>query len=186
MIPRDAYRLRPIAREDLDLLLAWRNAPHIRRWMYTQRPISREEHVAWFERVRTMESARHLIFECAGNPLGVMNFVGIRSDRTEASWGFYLAAAEPPRGMGMKLGVVGLAFAFESLELSKVRAEVLTSNERSLAFHRKLGFRDEEVLVQHAVDDGRCEDVNVLGLVRDHWRLSRERFERSAFGEEGR
>lgn len=185
VISRDAYRLRPIARGDVDLLLTWRNAPHIRRWMYTDHLISREEHLAWFERIRTTEGARPLIFECAGDPLGLVNFVDIRAGRERGSWGFYLAEEDPPRGMGTKLGVLALEYAFEQLGLRKLCAEVLANNERSLAFHWKLGFRDEETLVQHVVKDGRPEDVKALGLMRDQWLLSREHLERVAFGEDG-
>ncbi|TAM59479.1 UDP-4-amino-4,6-dideoxy-N-acetyl-beta-L-altrosamine N-acetyltransferase [bacterium] len=184
MARADAYRLRPLTRADLDLVLTWRNAPHIRRWMYTDHLISRVEHVTWFERVQTMESALLLLFECADEPLGVVNFVDIQAGRESGSWGFYLAAAEPPRGLGSKLGVLALAYAFERIGLRKLRAEVLASNARSLAFHHKLGFQDEATLPRHAHKGSCFEDVKVLGLGRERWLESKVRLERSAFGGE--
>ncbi|TAM76076.1 UDP-4-amino-4,6-dideoxy-N-acetyl-beta-L-altrosamine N-acetyltransferase [bacterium] len=186
MIRREAYRLRPVMSGDLEMLLTWRNAPHVRRWMFTTHLISREEHQAWHEQLQGSESTQVLIFECSGEPLGVVQFADIRRDLGCCSWGFYLAAAEPPRGTGTKLGVLALDYAFDGLDVRALRAQVLIGNERSLAFHRKLGFREEEALVQRVLEDGRRENVKVLELLRDHWHRSKERVERSAFGKEGR
>ncbi len=43
---------------DLDLILPWRNAPAVRRNMYSHHEIAPDEHQAWFERMQQDPGAR--------------------------------------------------------------------------------------------------------------------------------
>ena len=50
--------LSSLSKSDLDLILTWRNAPEVRRNMYTHHEISPDERRAWCERMRRGPSAR--------------------------------------------------------------------------------------------------------------------------------
>lgn len=123
---------------DLDDVLAWRNHADVRRWMYQQAEISRDVHEAWFARCSTDPSQRLLIVEEADAPLGFVRFSGICDG--EAEWGFYKVPAAPP-GSGMRMGFAALVHGFQRLGLERITACVLEGNQRSIHFHRKLGFR---------------------------------------------
>jgi RimJ/RimL family protein N-acetyltransferase len=41
-------KIRKMEHDDLERVLAWRNHPEIRRYMYTQHEITWDEHLRWF------------------------------------------------------------------------------------------------------------------------------------------
>ena len=160
-------RVRRVREDDLENVLQWRNHPEIRRWMYQSHEISPTEHQAWYARV-TQDRHRHLlIVEEAGVPLGFVQFAET-GDEGIADWGFY-AVPGAPRGSGAKLGVAALEYAFKQLGLRKIRGEAIACNERSAAFHRKLGFADEGLLHKRAPDGASSQDVLCFGLEAGDW-----------------
>jgi UDP-4-amino-4,6-dideoxy-N-acetyl-beta-L-altrosamine N-acetyltransferase len=165
--------LRRVEEGDLGLLLAWRNAPKIRVNMFRQHEISEAEHLAWFDRVQKDTSACWLLyFSPDGVPSGIVNFTGIDIDGRTAHWGFYAAPGRPP-GTGTRLSLEALDHAFISLGLRAVLAEVLSSNSRSLAFHRKLGFREQGCRTEDHEIDGARIPVLCFELDDDNWRKAR-------------
>ncbi len=134
------YRLRPMREADLALVLGWRNSERVRPFMRSRHEISADEHAAWFAREDGCPDARHMVFECAGGPLGVVNFDEVDRGAGTCEWGFYIGADDAPRGSGVRMGWLALEYAFDRLAVEKVSAEVLPTNARSLDYHEKLGF----------------------------------------------
>lgn len=156
--------------EDLEPVLAWRNHPEVRRYMYTQHEISFEEHARWFIRA-SQEPDRHLlVFE---NDTIMLGFINIHQVATGgvADWGFY-AAPNAPKGTGSALGQAALRYAFDAVGLHKLCGQALVFNERSIRFHRSLGFQREGVLRQQHFDGQRYHDVVCFGLLASEWNQS--------------
>lgn len=162
-----ARLLRTMVAEDLERVLAWRNHPDIRRYMYTQHEIGLDEHRRWFEKASLDPSRRLLIFELKGIPCGYVQFSGVASGGI-ADWGFYVSP-EAEKGTGRALGNAALNHAFRELTLHKVCGQALDYNERSIAFHLALGFAREGVLRDQHFDGERYHDVFCFGLLRDEW-----------------
>lgn len=163
----NASSLRPMTAEDLEQVLAWRNHWDIRRFMYTQHEIGMDEHRAWFTRA-SRDPGRHLlIFETTGLPRAFMAITSL-SD-TIADWGFYIAPDAPP-GTGRALGLAGLQYAFETLDLHKVCGQALGYNERSIRFHERLGFSREGVLRDQHFDGKNYHAIVCFGLLAGEWR----------------
>lgn len=159
--------LRTMTTEDLERVLAWRNHPDIRRYMYTQHEISPEEHHRWFEKASLDPSRRLLVFELDGVPCGYVQFSGVAAGGI-ADWGFYVSP-EAEKGTGRALGYTALDHAFQELALHKVFGQALAFNERSIAFHISLGFSREGVLRDQHFDGKRYHDVICFGLLRNEW-----------------
>ncbi|MCE8038919.1 UDP-2,4-diacetamido-2,4,6-trideoxy-beta-L-altropyranose hydrolase [Halomonas sp. MCCC 1A11062] len=162
------HRLRSMEEHDLERVLAWRNHPDVRRFMYTQRMITLDEHLTWFERARQTPERHLLIYEQDGQPLGVVNLNVVDTQARRAEWGFYLAP-DAPRGSGQGLGRCTLYYAFATLGLNKLCGEVLADNQRSLHFHERLGFRREATLRDHFHDGSAYHNVIGFGLLADEW-----------------
>ena len=161
--------LRAMVEDDLEQVLAWRNHPEVRRWMYTTHEISLEEHRAWFASLMADPLRHAFVFEDAGEPLGCVNFTCQEASPEVAYWGFYLAPAAP-RGTGTTLGQVALDHAFGVMKLVRVIGEALASNSRSIAFHRRHGFSEEQLLRgHHHGADGATHDVLRFQLTRPDW-----------------
>lgn len=164
--------VREMTSADLVMVLGWRNTPEVRRHMYTRHEISWEEHCAWFERSKENPRKHLLIYEEASEPLGFINFTESTAGRI-ADWGFYLAP-EAARGTGSRLGRAALRHGFGVLRLHKVCGQVLEQNERSIAFHRRLGFQQEGVLRDQHYDGQQYHAVVCFGLLAGEWSANSE------------
>lgn len=163
-------RVRPMDAADLETVLAWRNHPEVRRYMYTQHEISLDEHARWFERAAQDPNRHLLIFEGEGAPLGFINIRQIAAGGI-ADWGFY-AAPDAPKGTGRQLGQAALQYAFSTAGLHKLCGQALGYNERSIRFHQSLGFQQEGILRQQHFDGQHYHDVVCFGLLANEWRMN--------------
>lgn len=159
--------LRPMTREDLLRVLAWRNHPDIRSVMLNRHEISLAEHRAWFERASCDPTKRLLIFDEGGNALGFVSFTGIRGGGI-ADWGFY-TAPDAAKGTGRRLGISALNLGFGEIGLHKICGQALAFNEASIRFHRMLGFRQEGILREQHFDGRHFRDLICFGLLRQEW-----------------
>lgn len=170
-------KIRLMTYSDLALVLAWRNHPDVRRYMYTQHEIDSTEHLKWFERCLPNPQKHLLIFEVAHQSLGFVSLNEVERAAV-AEWGFYVAPGAP-KGSGRQLGNAALNYAFSKLKLKKIKGEALAYNQRSIQFHKALGFQEEDVLRNHHFDGERYHHVIQLGLLRDNWHSSFENQENS-------
>lgn len=169
--------LRPMDEGDLERVLAWRNHPEVRRWMYTTHEIGLEEHRAWFAAASEDPRKHLLIYEVEGAPTGFVNLTEDAPDprgQSVATWGFYLAP-DAPRGCGRGLGTEAIAHAFRKLGVELLLAEALGSNANSIAFHQRLGFADAGTRDEpHRSADGEVVDVVRFRLERTAWTAAQE------------
>lgn len=161
------HRVRPMGAADLERVLAWRNHPDIRRYMYTKHEISLDEHTRWFEKASEDPERYLLVYDGVSMPLGFINIHQIAPGGI-ADWGFY-TAPDAPKGTGRLLGQAALQYAFINLGLHKICGQALTYNERSIRFHQKLGFQQEGVLRQQHFDGQHHHDVVCFGLLASEW-----------------
>lgn len=162
--------LRPMGTADLERVLGWRNHTEVRHYMYSQREISLDEHICWFEKA-SQDPRRHLlIYESDALPLGFINIHEV-AEGGVADWGFY-AAPDSPRGTGRRLGQAALLHVFTELGFHKLCGQALAYNERSIRFHLKMGFMQEGILRQHHFNGQQYHDVVCFGLLADEWQAS--------------
>lgn len=164
--------LRPIADDEVELILAWRNAPAVRANMYTQHEISLEEHRRWWARIQGAEDQRYLMYESGGKPSGVVAFNRIDRASKNAFWAFY-AAPDAAKGVGAKMEFLALEHAFGDLLLHKLQCEVLAFNAPVIKLHGKFGFKEEGVFKEQQKIDDAFVDVHRLGLLSSEWQALR-------------
>jgi len=164
--PSSNHQLRLMTASDLENVLKLRNHPEVRRYMLTQHEISIEEHTLWFDRASHNKSIRLLIFEVDKVCMG---FVQLKKtcDSGVANWGFYLKP-DAPKGIGRKLGNATLTRAFEEENFHKICGQTLADNQRSINFHKSLGFSQEYILHQHFVGK-KYHDLICFGLLKSKW-----------------
>jgi len=166
--------LRPVSEEDRDRLLTWRNSPQVAAFMYSDHLIGREEHDRWFDGLAEHLRRRDWIVLLNGAPVGLTSLVDIDMAEGHATIARYLGE-ESARGLGVggfaELKIVD--HAFSTLGLTRLRSEVLATNQAALASHASTGFRAEERLHAHVIKQGQPVDVVRLGLFADEWRDQR-------------
>jgi len=153
---------------DLEMVLSWRNDLSIRKYMYSQHKIQYEEHEQWFARSSQSAEIKLLIFEIDAERLGFIQFK--LNDKCDGvgEWGFYVSPQAPP-GTGLMLGRQGVAYAFRELKLHKLYGKAIAYNQKSINFHKKLGFRCEDTQREHYFDGSDYHDVIVFGFLSEHW-----------------
>jgi UDP-4-amino-4,6-dideoxy-N-acetyl-beta-L-altrosamine N-acetyltransferase len=163
--------LRDLVPDDKDRILAWRNSPDVRAYMYTDHVISPDEHARWWASIPGDARRSYWIIEAGGAPVGLANLYDIDPRHRRCAWAYYLA--DPAvRGMGLGSFVEYwmLQQVFETMGLHKLWCEVLASNEPVWRLHETFGFRQEARLRDHVEKAGQFEDVLGLGILEHEWR----------------
>jgi carbamoyl-phosphate synthase large subunit len=137
--------------------------------MYTSHIITREEHWSWLNKIISDDSCAWFVFEISEEPLGVIGFSNLDSQNGPTQWTFHLRPDIRIPRAGTAMGLLALQQAFDTLEVRKLEGEVLAGNERSLRFHRRLGFREEGLRRAHVLKDEKWRDVHVFSMLREEW-----------------
>lgn len=170
----DDVILVPLAEEHLEMVRAWRNSPEIGQYMFTYQHISAEDQVAWFNRIKEDSTQKHFVVEYGDKFLGVASLSNIDRRHDQCVWGFYLAEQSVRgAGIGSKMLFRLADHAFREFGLHKLYGEVLATNQRALATHRKFGFHREGYLRDHIKKDEVYIDTVVFGLLRKDWQTGR-------------
>jgi UDP-4-amino-4,6-dideoxy-N-acetyl-beta-L-altrosamine N-acetyltransferase len=179
------YSLRPLVRDDLEMVLAWRNSGRVRAVMFTDQPISWEEHLAWFERAERDTARFYDVFEIDGRPVGVTGITELDRLNGTASFGLYLGETDVPGGSGSRMTYLTLRWAFDDLGVRKLGCEALDFNERAIAMYRKCGLSQEGLLRKHCLKGDEYRDMVVFGMLREEWEEIRPRLSLELFGPAG-
>lgn len=159
LVPRDARELLSIvaaSRAELGRFMGWPREmvgiEQARRFV----AIGRE---GWLGE----RTARFGMFERDGGSLvGSIELDGIDLRRSQAELGYWVRTDRTNRGYATEAGRAVLLYAFHTLGLHKVRADVAVGNVPSARVLEKLGFQKEGTL---------REDRPVGGVFLDHWRF---------------
>ncbi|HEX6470985.1 MAG TPA: GNAT family N-acetyltransferase [Streptosporangiaceae bacterium] len=136
--------LREATDADRDMVLCWRNHPHVRGASFTRHEIGPGEHERWWSSMRADPARWLLIYEHGGAPSGVVTFV-TDAVSDAATWGFYLDIEGLNRRGELLPAWIGIeresaSFAFDKIGVSVLRGDVLASNAAVRRLHRRCGF----------------------------------------------
>jgi UDP-4-amino-4,6-dideoxy-N-acetyl-beta-L-altrosamine N-acetyltransferase len=164
-----SVKLRKVAPSDSARLLAWRNAPEVSAYMYTDHNISQVEHDRWFAAINAPDR-RYWVITLDDQPVGLANLARIDRLSKRCEWAYYLGESSTRgRGVGSSVEYIVLRHVFETLKLNKLWCEVLASNEAVWKLHESFGFTREALFREHAFKAGKFEDVVGLGILASDW-----------------
>ncbi|MDH5573371.1 MAG: UDP-4-amino-4,6-dideoxy-N-acetyl-beta-L-altrosamine N-acetyltransferase [Gammaproteobacteria bacterium] len=157
--------LREIQREDLEIILQWRNHPNVRKAMFTDHEITLEEHLAWWNRVKDDNTKLNLILEYEDKPVGVLNFYDMKDG--ECVWGFYLDNwTERNRQSLFKIWDAmereALDYAFNISGCKRLLGETFEFNSAVLQMHYRYGFKKHDEYMR--MKDGIMQNVIITEL----------------------
>ena len=167
--------LRPLEAADSPRLLAWRNQPEVAEWMYSDHPITPDEHARWFAAAMTDPRRRYWVIESAGAPVGLANLYDLAPEHGRTAWAYYLAdPSTRGQGIGAFVEYWVIEQVFGELGLGKLWCEVLIGNEPVWRLHEGFGFMREALFRAHVIKHGVPTDVVGLGLLKADWEARRE------------
>lgn len=163
-------QLIPLAAEHLEQVREWRNSEHVHKYMYTDNQISKEQQIAWFERVKDDKTKLYWVIQYEGKNIGVLNLANIDHHFKRCNWGFYFGDLSiRGKGIAGKVEYNMLRIVFEELKLNKVCCEVFTWNTQVIKMHEKFGFRREGYLREHVYKNGEFHDLVTMGVIKRDW-----------------
>lgn len=124
------------------MILAWRNHENVKAYMYNTNDISEVEHFSFIEALQTREDRHYFLVQNAGVDIGVIDFNDISKE--SAVMGLYANPTLHQKGIGSLLMDAIVAYAFETLKVPILKAEVFESNTKAKALYEKFGFSEKE------------------------------------------
>lgn len=169
--------LEHFSRRNADLVLAWRNAEHVRANSIDDRRIERADHLRFLGEIAGGCDRNYVLVHLRGTPIGALSI-----DRREefGYWGCYLGgdpSTVRPGLFSLLIGVAGWA-AFEGLGCGELRSEVLEHNRPPQRMNAFLGI---PIAGRRRVERPSGETINVISYVlsRETWPSVLERLEQT-------
>ncbi|TBL67775.1 UDP-4-amino-4,6-dideoxy-N-acetyl-beta-L-altrosamine N-acetyltransferase [Paenibacillus thalictri] len=177
--------LRPISKNDLEMVLNWRNTERVRDCMFNNEIIKMADHLRWFENNKENNKCENLIFFYNQEPTGVVNFTNIDTINKKCSWGFYIGKQDSKSGLGTIMGILSLDYIFKK-DIRKVSAEILDFNIASKRVHEKLRFIQEGTLINHIFRNGSYVDVILMCHFKERWLKMKDELNENFLKEPGK
>lgn len=155
-----------------------RNEEQVRKWMYTDHLISKEEHEAWLKRLDADKKNIVFIVSIDNNePLGVLSINSIDKNHEKAEWAYYLTGSARS-GLGAVLEFFILDYVFNVLKLKKLNCEVIENNDSVISLHLKFGFQQEGFRKYNIVKNGTRIGVYLLGMTDIEWKENKDKIQK--------
>jgi len=172
MIKGELISLTKPSREDMPLLLKWRNNPDHRKYYREYRESNLEDQIKWYEDVMMKDSTwHHFVVKPinADKIIGVAFLNHIHSVYRTGEFGLTLGDPEfRGKGYGKDMLLTLLKYGFTELNLNRIWCEVY-SNNSSIHLYRKIGFKDEGILRENVFKEGKYLDSYVLGMLKKEY-----------------
>ena len=169
MVTGQSVSLHPFDRPHLERTRAWVNDPELSRLLGRARPVSDDEHEAWFRSLQDSKTSVHFAIETNADRRHIGNVWLCELDWRHRTGELRVVIGDSGglgRGLGTEAIALLCAYGFERLNLHKIRAYVLGINPRALRSFEKAGFAVEGVLKEDRWDGDRFCDVYLLGRLR--------------------
>lgn len=166
--------IRMIEDRDLDMILSWRNSEHVRSMMVNSAIITKENHIKWYEKIKTNSPPRHIIYCFDGRPVGLISDVPVGDKPDIMDGGYYLGEKGLPLEASFGIIFCSLDYAFEVLNARIIHGEVKKINKASIALDKRCGYRIDE----KPDGDVLKEDYYDAIIEKEQWEKYREKIRR--------
>lgn len=165
----DEKEVLAVKRASRELHEPWEPAPPPGQSWYGPRAFKR-----LLETTDTPTGKRYLVCRNADDAIvGTVSLTQIfRGPFENAILGYWVGAPCVRRGFGAEGVRLALRRAFGALRLHRVEANVMPSNEASLALLRRVGFREEGYSPRYLQIAGRWEDHTRWAMTQEDWEAS--------------
>ena len=171
MIAGEHVILRAFEREDAERCYRWMNDPNIVRTLKSRYPIAFSNELEWLERaMHPTPTERHFAIERKDDRSHIGNASIHDIDWVSRNAWFGLFIGEPTawnRGFGGDAIGTLMRFAFDEMNLHKLRINVFDYNDRAKHVLDNLGFKVEGTLARDFYREGTWHDIQILSVFRD-------------------
>lgn len=160
--------LRPMAYEDCEAIVRWRNNERVRgNYVYRERFTIEGQRRYFHDKVETGQVWQYMICERerGDRPIGCMVFTDWEPERDQIEYGLFIGEDDAAgRGYGTEAIRLGMTHAFGRFHVGKVVCRIFTDNLPSLASNEKAGYRRAGLLPDVECSDGTRKDMVMLEI----------------------
>lgn len=163
----DIY-LRPMTKEDTDLIISWRNTDVVRKRFIDQAPFTREGHLNW---IATMVDTGRVVQKIicmadTGRPVGSVYVRDIDLRHGKGEYGIFIGEADARgKGIGTRAARLMLEYCFGELKLHKVFLRAFADNIQAIRSYEKAGFIKEGYLREDVCIEGNYRDIVLMAVL---------------------
>ena len=171
MIAGDLVILRALERSDLERCYRWMNDPTVVRTLKSRYPIPFESEAAWLEdAAKGSTNERHFAIERkeSRTHIGNASIHDIDWVSRNAAIGMFIGdPASWNRGFGSDSLRALVRFAFEEMNLHKLKVNVFDYNDRAKHVLEAIGFTQEGKLSREFFREGKYHDIVIFSIFSD-------------------
>ncbi len=164
--------LRPLERADAPRIVPWINDPEVTHTLAMYRPMNLQNEEEFIAKVTNSEHDLVLCIMVNETDafIGLTGLHEIDFKNRHANFGISIGEkAAWGNGYGTEATRLMVRYAFETLNLNRVRLLVYENNPRARRAYEKVGFKQEGILRQERFHDGRYWDTVTMAILRDEW-----------------
>ena len=172
LLDNESVHLRRPEPADIEMMYRYRNDPQIVASLgYFSRGFARADIADWIESHRkNQEDLVWTISDRDDRCIGHCGLYKINPRNGVAAIGICIGDESfRSKGVGKMILCRMIEYAFQQLNLRKIRAEVLASNQPARNLFTKLGFETEAILREYKYRNWQYLDLHILGLFRSQW-----------------
>lgn len=150
MLKGKSVLLQPMKRSDISYFLKWFNDPEVVQYLDMYLPMTEMAEEKFIEELGTTRAKSEvlLVIEAiegdSTKPIGNCGLHGIDSRDRNALFGIVIGEKDYwSKSYGTEAARLLINYGFRQLNLHRISSSSFAFNERSIKFHKKVGFREE-------------------------------------------
>lgn len=161
--------LRPLdKKKDLEKCLKWFNDPSILQYISAIFPTTRKKEEEWFDKEKEDEIVLAIETKKGRKFIGTMALHRIDFINGRATTGACIGEKKYwGKGYGTDAKMALLNYAFNMLNLRKIKSGALAFNKRSLNYSKKCGYKQEGVFKKEIFVNGKYVDLIRLAIFKE-------------------
>ena len=175
MLIGEKVSLHAIEKNDLEILLNWRNNPGFRKYFREYRELNMDQQELWYKN-KVLNDPTVIMFSIKNNKtgelLGCCGFVYINWIHRNADLSLYIGWEDKyidDKGYASESCKLLLEYGFNQLSLNKVWTEIYEFDNKKLSLYQDFGFNQDGLLRKNYWYDGKWWDSRILSILRDEF-----------------
>ena len=166
MLKSKRINLRPIENKDLN---KWKNDYEIFKYLGGGfQPQSINEQEKYISNLINNSGASKRFIIDNGEAIGMVGLYDINFINRNCDLGIYIGEkSEQGKGYAKETMDLILDFAFNNLNLKKIKLNVVNANNKAINLYNSLGFKEVGILKEERFINGKFEDVKIMELIKD-------------------
>jgi UDP-4-amino-4,6-dideoxy-N-acetyl-beta-L-altrosamine N-acetyltransferase len=154
-----------LTEEEKLMVLNWRNSDEVRRWMFTDHLISREEHFIFINSLKENDNCYYAVIKENDQYCGTVSLQKIDFINRSCNLGIY--SVQKGKGRMMLYNLLNLWFRV--LGMNILDCELLENNKRAHALYESFGFKTAAATSRHVLKRDKKINVISMSLSKDNW-----------------